>query len=389
MLVVGLACSSPPPPTPTISVYEVYPAAVADLLPQDVYNCTYDRETARLDRLSPEERATQEAQMAEGMLDEWYATLHTQGLSCWALYASDAEYVRFMDSTGGTMLFLPSWQLCIEDAMGLLEGVVATVVYARLGDLSVFSAEALRCLPSPTATPPPTATPQPFPTPIQRPTPIPTLPPLVFDLEPTFTPISTPTPFLLDIQVVPPLPTPRFTPAPTPASTGPILVTPNPLPTPTVSAPTPTAPVTVNQQWSDRWIEFLVEPHVCNGILEFRGRAVDGSRVEYEASRYVPFTLYEEVDLQSSFEAWVRPAVPPIASYLKPAPPGTSYPGLPRHQIIADILSTPPSGEFHLRADYPAWLPDPENVALGVWGSRPEHEVDALRLIEVEECATG
>ena len=86
----------------------------------------------------------------------------------------------------------------------------------------------------------------------------------------------------------------------------------------------------------------------------------------------------------------MRPIVPSIAGYLRPAPPGSSYSGLSRDQIIADILSTPRNGEFHLKGDYPAWLPDPEDVVLGVWGTRPDYDgLDSLRLIELQQCSTG
>ena len=139
-----------PAPTPTISVYDAYPSFIADLMPQQVLNCAFDREGERQERLSPGERAEQEIAFADGIPEEWQLTLHTQSLSCWAVHASDAEYVAFMDGTGeGDNIFmLPSWQLCIEEAMGP-EGIVATVIYAsRYSDTSLYSDDALQCLPS-------------------------------------------------------------------------------------------------------------------------------------------------------------------------------------------------------------------------------------------------
>ena len=155
LLVVGLACSpTAPRPTPTVSVHDVYPPAMAELLPQEVYNCSIDREIERLERLSPSERADREIQMAaSGVPEREMVTLFTQGLSCWALHASDDQYVALMQVTGSLVVMLPSWQLCVEEAMGTLEGVAATSMYvAEGGDRSFFSDAALRCLPDGTDT---------------------------------------------------------------------------------------------------------------------------------------------------------------------------------------------------------------------------------------------
>ena len=118
-------------------------------MPQQVFNCGVDREGERWERLSPSERAEQEATFATGIPEEWLVILHTQSLSCWAVHASDGAYVRFMEATGevDNIYVFPSWQLCIEDAMGL-EGMVATTIYARnYGDTSLYSEDALQCLP--------------------------------------------------------------------------------------------------------------------------------------------------------------------------------------------------------------------------------------------------
>ena len=196
-----------------------------------------------------------------------------------------------------------------------------------------------------------------------------------------------------DVTIVP-----GFTPAPTPGVT-PFAATPSgsavfptvAVPTPTATRPRPTptpAPLddrnsNRGQTWSDRWIEFTVEPHVCGRTLEFRGRTVAGASVR--VGTYSPFTLYEEAALRPQFGAWGTPSVDSIASYLKPAPAGSSYQGLSRDQIVADILTATPA-EFRLKGSYPAWLPDPEDAVLGVWGYDPQGGLAALRLIEVQEC---
>ena len=149
--IVG-GCAAPPHgpiPTPTISVHEVFPSTVAGLLPQSVFNCTSDRETERLERLSPRERANQESQIAtSGVPVQLMVTRHAQALSCWALHASDDQYVAFMQEVRGNVLVLPSLQLCIEEEMGRVEGMFATSMYIREGgDRSLFSDSALQCFP--------------------------------------------------------------------------------------------------------------------------------------------------------------------------------------------------------------------------------------------------
>ena len=162
---------------------------------------------------------------------------------------------------------------------------------------------------------------------------------------------------------------------------------PPPTPTPRPRVPTPTAApsgAASGQNWSGRWVEFTVEPHVCGGTLEFTGQAIDGARVEYRSGSISPFSLYEEAGLRPGI-GYVGASANAIAGYIAPAPAGSSYGRLPRDQIIADILSTT-SREFRLRGDFPSWLPDPEDAVLGVWGQHPERGQDLLRLIEIEDC---
>ena len=150
LLVVAAACSSPAlAPTPTVSVHDVYTIDVARLVPQAVFNCMMDRETERISRLSAREISEQELAVQRGDYMERYGVvLHVQGLSCWAVHASDAEYVTFMGATGGAADVLPSWQLCIEDAMGQ-EGLVATSVYIGNEEgRSLYTDQALQCFPS-------------------------------------------------------------------------------------------------------------------------------------------------------------------------------------------------------------------------------------------------
>ncbi len=152
------ACASPTPtlaptPTPTISVYEVYPSTVADIIPQSVYNCRKDREAERWERLPPEEQAKQAMQVARfeaegsGPPASWRRVWYAQELSCWALHASDEQYAEASQIVGSPVMVLPTWQLCIEEEMHFLEGVLATSLFIIKGDFSVYSESALQCFP--------------------------------------------------------------------------------------------------------------------------------------------------------------------------------------------------------------------------------------------------
>ncbi len=76
--------------------------------------------------------------------ERFRVALDTQSLSCWALHASDDQYVAIMRTVGETITVLHSVQLRIEDAMGL-EGMVATAIYISTGE-SLFTDNALQCL---------------------------------------------------------------------------------------------------------------------------------------------------------------------------------------------------------------------------------------------------
>lgn len=161
------------------------------------------------------------------------------------------------------------------------------------------------------------------------------------------------------------------------------------------AGPTPTAPTTwtsdsdeaSGQEWGDKWVSFSLKPHVCGGVLEFRGMARNGARVSYSASHAVPFALYKKSALAP------RPGigwggVDPIAIFLRPLTGREYYPALSRDELVADVLVTPPSGEFRVVVGWPQWLQEPGDVALGVWGYRPDYGEDALRLSNIEGCPT-
>ena len=160
--------------------------------------------------------------------------------------------------------------------------------------------------------------------------------------------------------------------------------------------PTPTAPAiwdepdssSSDQIWGDKWVEFSKEPQVCQGSLELRGQAKNGAAVSSRITSTVPFVLYRRSDLAPR-PGYSFGTVDPIAAFLRPLTGGRFYPNLRRDDIVADALEVPPSGGFRLVANWPKWLPEPERVALGVWGFRPGQGQDNIRLIEVAECDSG
>ena len=142
-----------------------------------------------------------------------------------------------------------------------------------------------------------------------------------------------------------------------------------------------------DQVWGDEWVRFVQEPQVCRGVLTVKGQARNGASISYEATNTLPFVLYRKSELapRPGFAASTV-AVPPIAGFLEPLTGSSYYPSLEPTDIVATMLQTPPSGAFELVADWPNWLPDPGEVAFGVWGHRPDHGQDSIRLIKVSEC---
>ena len=176
-----------------------------------------------------------------------------------------------------------------------------------------------------------------------------------------------------------------------------IVASPDPTDTPEPTAtqvrkPTPTSPTdwsregsSSTQIWNDKWVEFSEEPQVCDGVLTFEGTAKDGASVLYGANDSLPFVLYRRAELAPRPGFTVR-TIPPIAGFLEPPTGNEYYPSLDANDIVASTLRTSRNGEFRLVAEWPEWLPDPDKVALGVWGYRPNYGQDNIRLAEVEGC---
>lgn len=161
------------------------------------------------------------------------------------------------------------------------------------------------------------------------------------------------------------------------------------------SASTSTAPTTwesdddaaSGQEWSDKWVAFTLKPQVCNGLLEFRGVARNGARVSYQGSASAaPFALYKRSALAPRPGIGWAQGVDPIAIFLKPLFGNEQYPPMNRSYMVARILTTPLDGEFRAVVFWADWLPDHGEVALGVWGYRPDYGEDGLRLVNIEDC---
>ena len=202
------------------------------------------------------------------------------------------------------------------------------------------------------------------------PTEVPTPVPATATPEPTATQPPTPTP------TVPATAEPTHTPEPTATRFRRPTPTPSPEWSPGASSP--------GQIWDERWIEFTEEPEVCDGVLRFKGMAKGGARVSYEANEFLPFVLYVKAELAPRPGFALR-TVPPIMGFLQPMPDGSYYPPLDVYTIEADVLVTPRNGEFQMVGEWPSWR-QPGEIALGVWGYRPNDRQDNLRLAEVESC---
>ena len=148
--------------------------------------------------------------------------------------------------------------------------------------------------------------------------------------------------------------------------------------------------VASGQEWDDKWVVFSVRPHVCDGVLEFKGMARNGASISSGGSDSGIFALYKKADLAPRLGIAIPgedEGVDPIAGFLPPLTGREYYPSLDEIDIVADVLSTSRSGGFHLVAEWPDWLPEPDDVVLGVWGYSPDlREDDALRLVHVDNC---
>ena len=157
--------------------------------------------------------------------------------------------------------------------------------------------------------------------------------------------------------------------------------------------PTPTPPAVweadreraEDQIWDDRWVSLTTKPQVCDGVLRFSGQAENGASVSYQSTDTLPFVLYLRSELAPKSYFTGGDVVEPIAGLLQPPSSNSYYPDLDPTDIVATSAQTGPDG-FTVVADWPAWLPEPEKVALGVWGFRPGHGEDGIRLIRVDDC---
>lgn len=125
---------------------------------------------------------------------------------------------------------------------------------------------------------------------------------------------------------------------------------------------------------SDRWIEFAVEPTVCNGRLEASGQLVNGARF---GGDNVPFLLYEGRNEKAALR------------FLKPLGPNQSYPRLDsRDQIAMQRQASPADDQFLLESEVPDWVSEaPGSYTLAIWGfRRPGEPLEILRSTRLETC---
>lgn len=179
------------------------------------------------------------------------------------------------------------------------------------------------------------------------------------------------------------------------------LVSPTPVDTqPARSAPTPTdrsAEIIRLEEssqfiWSDQWAEFTQEPMVCNGVLKFRGEVKDGAEIGGATGEHSVFSLYRREDTQVRRGRGFSRVVPPILSFVRPAPAGTFYPALPSGTRVAKWMQAErgKSG-FGMESSVPSNVAaEPEQFVLGVWGYRPGvQDYHTLRTAALHPCGEG
>lgn len=164
---------------------------------------------------------------------------------------------------------------------------------------------------------------------------------------------------------------------------------PTPVPTATVIQEMGTEEYNVSQfVWSNRYVEFITEPTVCDGILTFRGETVGDAIMGDAAEGLSEFSIYRLADTQRTRRGFGR-VVDPILSFLRRPPPGQSYGVLPtKYKVAAELVVSPESPTFYLRSGVPSWINEsPDQYVLGIWGFRqPTGEYETLRSIRLKSC---
>ena len=143
---------------------------------------------------------------------------------------------------------------------------------------------------------------------------------------------------------------------------------------------------TSGQTWSDKWVRFTDPPTVCNGILKFKGVTQNGavmSRPDFELAEFV---IYLRGDLTATFLT-SRIGVPPILTFYQPTGSNDYGRLLDGFQKARRIWAYPHVPEFEFESAVPDYIAaDPGRYVLGMWGSRPDRDIDSLRLTTLKDC---
>ena len=128
---------------------------------------------------------------------------------------------------------------------------------------------------------------------------------------------------------------------------------------------------------SARWVEFIVEPTICNGRLEASGKIINGAKFGGDIADFTPFVLYDGGNED------------PALGFLEPLGPNEFYPTLDRgDQVAKRLQASPASNQFLLESEVPDWVVEaPGRYTFGIWGfRRPGEPPEILRSVRLATC---
>lgn len=139
---------------------------------------------------------------------------------------------------------------------------------------------------------------------------------------------------------------------------------------------------------SERWVEFDLEPTICEGTLRASGVTVSTARFGEDTTDFVPFVLYRDVG-GGIFGSGGSETIDPVLVFLEPLGPDEYYADLePIDQVATRLDINHQTGEFELQSEVPDWIvADPGEYTFDIWGyRRPGEPQEILRTSQLRTC---
>ena len=140
---------------------------------------------------------------------------------------------------------------------------------------------------------------------------------------------------------------------------------------------------------ADRWVEFEIEPTVCEGTLHASGVTVSTARFGGGAAAFVPFAMYRDVGSGSILGSGGSETIEPVLVFHEPLGPDEYYTDLePIDQVATRLDINHQTGEFELQSEVPDWVvADPGEYTFDIWGYRRSGEPqEILRTSQLRTC---